>query len=86
MQTGMSLTRRGTVNAGFGNTTYGQFFTVADPSLVIDVWDLSTGTTVTSGTSIQGDYLALRINTNLQSAINSPTLRVNDTATDAPNW
>ena len=74
----------GTVNAGFGNTTYGQFFTVADPSLVIDVWDLSTGTTVTSGTSIQGDYLALRINTNLQSAINSPTLRVNDTATGGP--
>ncbi|MGA9086342.1 MAG: DUF3821 domain-containing protein, partial [Methanoregula sp.] len=73
----------GTVNAGFGNTTYGAFFTVADPSLVVDVWDLSTGTTVTSGTAIQGDFLAFRINTNLQSSINSPSTRTNDITANA---
>jgi len=73
----------GSVNAGFGNTTFGPFFTVADPGIVVDVWDLSTGTTVTNGKAIQGDYLAFRINTNLQSAINSPALRTNDIAADA---
>jgi len=73
----------GTLNAGFGNTTFGAFFTVADPGIVVDVWDLSTGTTVTNGKAIQGDFLAFRINTNLQSAINSPALRTNDVAADA---
>src|SRR5208337_1401113 len=52
-------------------------FNAQDPSLAIDVWDLNTATTVTSGSAIQGDYLAFRINTNLQSALD-PTKRVND--------
>ena len=53
-------------------------FTAVDPSVGIDVWDITTGTTVTSGTAIQGDYLAFRINTNLQAALD-PTKRVQDT-------
>ncbi len=52
-------------------------FNAQDPSLAIDVWDLNTATTVTSGSCIQGDYLAFRINTNLQSALD-PSKRLND--------
>ncbi|HVP97567.1 MEMAR_RS02690 family S-layer glycoprotein, partial [Methanoregula sp.] len=52
-------------------------FNAYDPTLSIDVWDLNTGTTVTSGTVIQGDYLAFRINTNLQAALD-PTKRESD--------
>jgi PGF-CTERM protein len=54
--------------SGTPNTT-AAFFTVVDPSLAIDVWDINTSTTVSSGTVIQGDLLTFRINTNLQSAI-----------------
>ncbi|MGB7808023.1 DUF3821 domain-containing protein, partial [Methanoregula sp.] len=39
------------------------FITAADPQLGVDVWDLTTGTTVTGGTAIQGDYLAIKVNT-----------------------
>ncbi len=78
------VNQTGQYGAGFGDTSFGPFFIVADPSIVVDVWDLSTGTTVTNGKAIQGDYLALRINTNLQSAINSPVLRTNDISADAP--
>ena len=53
------------------------FITAADPQLGVDVWDLTTGTTVTGGTAIQGDYLAIKVNTNLQSALSS--VRMNDT-------
>ena len=64
------------------NTTSGSnvgaFVTVQDPSIVADVWDLSTGTTVTGGSAIQGDYLAFRINSNIDQAIN-PTFRTQGT-------
>lgn len=52
-------------------------FNVQDPSLAIDVWDINTSTTVTSGTAIQGDLLTFRVNTNLQSALD-PTKRLGD--------
>ena len=45
-------------------------FSVAAPSITVDVWDLSTGTTATGGSVIQGDYLAFRINSNLDQALN----------------
>jgi PGF-CTERM protein len=45
-------------------------FNAQDPSISVDVWDLSTATTVTSGTAIQGDYLAIRVNSNLDQALN----------------
>ena len=61
------------------------FITAADPNLGVDIWDLSTATTVTSGTVIQGDYLAIKVSTNLQSAINSPTTRENDTLNNLNN-
>ena len=45
-------------------------FSVAAPSITVDVWDLSTGTTATGGSVIQGDYLAFRVNSNLDQALN----------------
>jgi len=62
---------------GVGNTSYGAFFNVYDPSIQVDVWDLTTGTVVTGGTAIQGDNLAFRINTNMQASLD-PTTRNND--------
>ena len=62
---------------GVGNTSYGALFNVYDPSVVVDVWDVNTSTTVTSGTVIQGDWLTFRVNTNLQAALD-PTHRAND--------
>ncbi len=60
----------GVTTAGsIGDTTTGAIFNVQDPSVAVDVWDITAGTTVTSGTSIQGDALTFRINTNLQSAL-----------------
>jgi hypothetical protein len=55
---------------GFGDATNGAFFTVQDPSITADVYDLTTGTTVTGSSVIQGDYLAIRINSNLDQALN----------------
>jgi len=55
----------------------GAVFNVQDPSIQVDVWDLTTGTVVTGGTAIQGDNLAFRINTNMQSALD-PATRNND--------
>jgi len=49
---------------------------VAAPSISADVYDLSTGTTVTGSTVIQGDYLAIRVNSNLDQGIN-PAYRKN---------
>jgi len=57
-------------------------FTVAAPTISADVYDLTTGTTVTGGTVIQGDYLAIRVNSNLDQALN-PAYRMNST-TGAP--
>ena len=48
----------------------------AAPSITVDVWDLSTGTAATGGSVIQGDYLAFRINSNLDQALN-PAYREN---------
>jgi len=63
---------------GFADVGTPAFLIAANPQVGIDIWDLTSGTTVTSGTAIQGDYLAFKINTNLQSAINNPTARAND--------
>ena len=52
-------------------------FNVQDPSLAVDVWDINTSTTVTSGTVIQGDWVTFRVNTNLQSALD-PAYRGTD--------
>ena len=61
--------------AGVPETT--ATFNVQDPSIAIDVWDINTSTTVTSGTAIQGDLLTFRVNTNLQSALD-PNYRQQD--------
>ncbi len=45
-------------------------FSVQAPSITVDVWDLSTGTAATGGSVIQGDYLAFRVNSNLDQALN----------------
>jgi hypothetical protein len=58
------------VVGGVGNTANGPVFTVVDPSLAVDIWDLNTATTVTGGNITQGDYLAFRINSNLDQALN----------------
>ncbi len=75
----------GKVNAGYGNTSFGAFFTVKDPSLTLDVWDFSqnaaqNGTSMSGKSVIQGDLLGFKIGTNMDNAINQPTLRQNDTS------
>ncbi len=61
----------------------GSLFNVQDPSLSLDIFDISTGTVVTGGNVVQGDQLTFRINTNLNSALDSST-RAQDTI-NAPN-
>jgi PGF-CTERM protein len=53
-------------------------FTVQAPSISADVYDLTSGVIVTSGNAIQGDYLAFRISSNLDQALN-PAFRNNGT-------
>ncbi len=61
------------VNGTHANTTYGVVFKVADPSIVADVWDFNTSQLVTGKSVIQGDYLGVRINTNLNEVYLSRT-------------
>jgi len=78
--------------SGFGNTTFGAFFTVKDPQLSIDVWDFSQnaaqGGLSVSGKSIgQGDSLGFKIGTNMDTAITQPTQRQGGvTGTDVNYW
>ncbi|MGA7626885.1 MAG: MEMAR_RS02690 family S-layer glycoprotein [Methanoregula sp.] len=68
------------INATTGKWDNGPaIFTAAVPNIAVDVFDTTTNTVATGGSVIQGDNLTFRINTNLQSAINSPTTRVQDT-------
>ena len=70
---------------GFANTTGGALIIVKDPQLSVDVWDFSQpqgGIAVSGKSIIQGDLLGFKIGTNMDNAINQPTLRTNDTLTD----
>ena len=62
---------------GYAAVATGAFFTVQDPSITADVWDLDTAASVTGSSVIQGDYLAIRINSNLDQALN-PAFRSMD--------
>jgi len=76
------LTTSGTAYTSGGSPVAA--FSIAAPTISADVYDLTTGTTVTGGTVIQGDYLAIRVNSNLDQGIN-PVYRVNGTATTPPS-
>jgi len=56
-------------------TTHPLFFTVADPSMDIKVWDFSLNTDVTGKSIVQGQPLGFRVDTNMYAAINNPSGR-----------
>ena len=64
---------------GFGDVNDGALFNVKDPQISADVWDLDQGTqggiAVTGASIIQGDNLTIKIGTNMDTAIDQPTLR-----------
>jgi PGF-CTERM protein len=60
------------------------FFTVVDPSLDIKVWDFRLNTDVTGKSIVQGQPLGFRVDTNMYSAINSPTTRFPVAASTSP--
>jgi PGF-CTERM protein len=60
---------------GFGDTTGGAFINVKDPSLTIDVWDWTQGASVSGKSIPQGDMLGFKVGTNMDVAVNQPTLR-----------
>jgi len=61
-------------------------FSVQDPRVSLDIWDLSTATTVTGGTVHRGDYLAFRISTNMQSALDPAKRGQSATGAEAGNF
>jgi len=59
------------------------FLSVQAPSIsAVDIYDLNTGVVVTGQSVIQGDQLAIRINSNLDQALN-PAFRQNLNATNS---
>jgi PGF-CTERM protein len=82
-------------SAGVVNTS-AAFVNVKDPQLSADIWDLDQGTqggiAVTGGSVIQGDHLTFKIGTNMDTAIDQPTLRTADpskagtTSADTQGW
>lgn len=50
-------------------------FTVADPSLAVNVWDADQALNVNGASVIQGENLTIRVDNNLYSAINNNGLR-----------
>ncbi|MCX6689057.1 MAG: DUF3821 domain-containing protein [Methanoregula sp.] len=74
--------------AGTAYPEDGAFFNVKDPQLSLDIWDYSQntaqgGTSMSGKSVIQGDYLGFKIGTDMDTAVNQPTLRGLDTARSA---
>jgi len=65
--TGQPILKAGTLPIGVVN--------VVDPSLIVYVWDADQSMDVSGASVIQGENLTVRIDTNMYSAINNPTLR-----------
>jgi PGF-CTERM protein len=72
------------MSGGAAATPLTAAFQIAAPTISADVYDLTTGTTVTGGTVIQGDYLAIRVNSNLDQGIN-PVYRINGSVSNLPS-
>jgi trimeric autotransporter adhesin len=51
------------------------FFTVADPTLDVKIWDYTQAADVTGKSIPQGEALGFRIDTNMYAAVNNPTGR-----------
>ncbi|MDD5188764.1 MAG: DUF3821 domain-containing protein, partial [Methanoregula sp.] len=57
--------------SGHANTSQGEFFIVADPSIDLGIWDFTTGSDKSGLTVNRGDYLGFRVVTNMASALNA---------------
>ena len=57
--------------SGHANTTQGEFFIVADPSIDLGIWDFTTDTDKSGLMVNRGDYLGFRVVTNMASALNA---------------
>jgi PGF-CTERM protein len=75
---------------GFADSRGGAFINVKDPQLSVDVWDFSQGSqggiSVSGKSIIQGDLLGFKIGTNMDQAINQPSKRAKDVASEVTYW
>ena len=72
------------INPDNGYVVTPAFFTVADPTLSIYVWDLALDSDMSGKSVVQGRNLGFKIATNMYTAISSPGKR--DPVSGSTNW